>query len=73
MLAQRRVLSLIDLFALQGLALALSTAIVAYATGADASVLLGRRSRSCSRSSLLPWLLHRLIRRLDVQAGTSRT
>ncbi|HEX9301370.1 MAG TPA: formate hydrogenlyase, partial [Casimicrobiaceae bacterium] len=30
MLAQRRVLSLIDLFALQGLALAASTAVVAY-------------------------------------------
>ena len=32
MLAQRRVLSLIDLFAAQGLALSCSTAIVAYAT-----------------------------------------
>ena len=32
MLAQRRVLSLIDLFAAQGLALAVSTAIVAHAT-----------------------------------------
>ena len=33
MLAQRRVLSLIDLFALQGLTLAVSTAVVAYGTG----------------------------------------
>ena len=33
MLAQRRVVSLIDLFAAQGLALACSTAIVGYATG----------------------------------------
>ena len=41
MLAQRRVLSLINLFALQGLALALSTAIVAYATRPAAPVLLG--------------------------------
>ena len=32
MLAQRRVMSLIDLFAAQGLALSVSTAIVAYAT-----------------------------------------
>ena len=32
MLAQRRVLTLIDLFAAQGFALACSTAIVAYAT-----------------------------------------
>ena len=33
MLAQRRVLSLINLFALQGLALAISTGVVAYGTG----------------------------------------
>jgi len=32
MLAQRRIVSLIDLFAAQGLVLALSTAVVAYST-----------------------------------------
>ena len=36
MLAQRRVLTLIDLFAAQGLALACSTGIVAFATGQPA-------------------------------------
>ena len=66
MLAQRRVLSLIDLFAAQGLALSCSTAIVAYGThqphlycSAGLTLLL--------KVALLPWLLHRLIRQLDVK------
>ncbi|HET7096472.1 MAG TPA: formate hydrogenlyase [Casimicrobiaceae bacterium] len=66
MLAQRRILSLVNLFAAQGVALALSTAIVAYAThqphlygSALLTILL--------KVALLPWLLHRLIRRLDVK------
>src|SRR5581483_2198469 len=66
MLAQRRVLSLIDLFALQGLALAISTAVVAWGThqphlyGSTALTLL-------LKVIVLPWILHRLIRRLDVR------
>ena len=66
MLAQRRVLTLINLFAAQGFALACSTAIVAYAThqthlywSAGLTLLL--------KVGLLPWLLHRLIRKLDVR------
>ena len=66
MLAQRRVLTLINLFAAQGFALACSTAIVAYAThqthlywSAGLTLLL--------KVALLPWLLHRLIRKLDVR------
>ena len=66
MLAQRRILSLIDLFAAQGLVLTLSTGFVAYATGQNhlwwsASVTLALKVL------LLPWILHRLIRRLDVK------
>ena len=66
MLSQRRVLSLIDLFAAQGLALAASTAIVAWGTGqthlyASAALTL------VLKVLLLPWLLYRLIRRLDVR------
>jgi hydrogenase-4 component E len=66
MLSQRRVLSLIDLFAWQGLALAVSTAIVAYGTHqthlyASAGLTL------VLKVILLPWLLYRLIRRLDVK------
>jgi hydrogenase-4 component E len=66
MLAQRRVLSLINLFAAQGFALACSTAIVAYAThqphlyGSSLLTLL-------LKVFVLPWLLHRLINQLDVR------
>jgi hydrogenase-4 component E len=66
MLAQRRILSLINLFAWQGALLALSTFIVAYSTGqhhlyysAGLTLLL--------KVLLLPWLLHRLIRKLNVR------
>ena len=66
MLSQRRVLSLIDLFAAQGLALAASTAIVAWGTGQCdlyASAVLTLILKVVS----LPWILYRLIRRLDVR------
>jgi hydrogenase-4 component E len=66
MLAQRRVLSLVNLFAAQGVALGLSTAIVAFATHQPhlyGSALL----TVVLKVALLPWLLHRLIRRLDVK------
>ena len=71
MLAQRRVLSLIDLFAAQGLALTCSTAIVAFATdqphlywSAGLSLLL--------KVILLPFILYRLIRQLDVKWDVER-
>src|SRR5574340_1093345 len=66
MLSQRRILSLINLFALQGFVLALSTFVVAYTTSqhhlyysAGLTLLL--------KVLVLPWLLHRLIRRLNVR------
>ena len=66
MLSQRRVLTLIKLFAWQGAALALSTGIVAWSTGqthlywsAVLTVLL--------KVILIPWVLHRLIDRLYVR------
>jgi hydrogenase-4 component E len=66
MLSQRRVRTLIDLFAAQGLTLACSTAIVAWGTRqphlyASAGLTL------VLKVIVLPWLLHRLIRRLDVR------
>ena len=66
MLTQRRIRSLINLFALQGLVLVLSTAVVAYSTGQphlylSAGVTLGLKVL------LLPWFLHWLIRKLNVQ------
>ena len=66
MLAQRRVLSLINLFAAQGLALAVSTAIVAYAH-AQPHLYWSAALTLALKVVLLPWLLHRLIRKLDVR------
>ena len=66
MLAQRRVLSLVNLFAAQGVALALATAIVAFAT--HQPHLYGSALLTVAlKVGLLPWLLHRLIQRLDVR------
>ena len=66
MLAQRRVLTLIHLFAAQGFALACSTAIVAYAT--HQSHLYGSSVLTLLlKVFVLPWLLHRLINQLDVR------
>ena len=71
MLSQRRVLSLIDLFAAQGLALAASTAVVAWGTGQhhlywSAGLTFGLKVL------LLPWILYRLIRRLNVNWDVER-
>ncbi len=66
MLSQRRILSLINLFAWQGLVLSLSTFVVAYSThqnhlyySAGLTLLL--------KVLVLPWLLHRLILKLNVK------
>jgi len=69
MLAQRRLLSLVNLFAGQGAALVGSTLVVAWSTGqhhlyfsAGLTLLL--------KVLLLPYVLHRLIRRLNLQWDT---
>ena len=66
MLAQRRILTLINLFMLLGLVLAVSTLVVALATyqhhllwSAGLTLLL--------KVIVLPYILHRLIRRLSVK------
>jgi hydrogenase-4 component E len=66
MLSQRRILSLINLFAAQGLVLAIGTLVVAWSSGQhhlyySALITLGLKV------ILLPWILHRLIRRLNVK------
>jgi hydrogenase-4 component E len=66
MLAQRRVLSLINLFGMQGLALAVSTGIVAYGTH-QPHLYWSTGLTLALKVLLLPWLLHRLIRQLDVK------
>lgn len=66
MLAQRRILSLINLFAWQGALLAASTAIVAAST-AQPHLYYSAAITLLLKVMLLPWLLHRLIRRLNVR------
>lgn len=66
MLAQRRILSLINLFAWQGALLALSTLIVAWSTGQH-HLYYSAGLTLALKVILLPWLLHRLIRRLNVR------
>jgi len=67
MLAQRRVLQLIDLFALQGFALFLSTLVMAFKTG-QAHLFYSASLTLLLKVILLPWILHRLIRKLHVKA-----
>ena len=66
MLSQRRIVTLIHLFALQGAALVGSTATVAFATG-QTHLVYSAAITLVLKVVLLPWILHRLIRRLNVQ------
>lgn len=66
MLAQRRVASLIGLYAAQGATLALSTAVVAYATG-QPQLYESTALTVVLKVLLLPWLLQRIVRALDVR------
>jgi hydrogenase-4 component E len=66
MLTQRRILSLINLFAWQGAVLALSTFVVAWST-AQHHLYYSAGLTLLLKVILLPWLLHRLIRRLNVR------
>lgn len=66
MLSQRRILSLINLFAWQGFVLALSTFVVAYTT-AQYHLYYSATLTLLLKALVLPWLLHRLIRKLNVK------
>jgi hydrogenase-4 component E len=66
MLSQRRILSLIHLFTLQGLTLAAATAVVGYVT-AQPHLYLSAGLTFVLKVVLIPTLLHRIIERLDVR------
>ncbi len=66
MLSQRRILSLIHLFTLQGLTVVCATATVAYATGRH-ELYFSAALTFTLKVLLIPYLLHRLIQRLKVQ------
>lgn len=66
MLSQRRVLSLINLFALQGLMLTVSTAVVAWSSSQH-HLYYSAALTLALKVIILPWILHRLIRKLNVK------
>ena len=66
MLTQRRILSLINLFALQGLVLVLSTAMVAYSTN-QTHLYYSVGLTLALKVIVLPLILHRLTRALNVR------
>ena len=66
LLAQRRVLSLIHLFTLQGLVLAASTTVMAHYTD-QPHLYWSAGITFALKVLLMPWLLHRMIERLNVR------
>ncbi|KAI3611196.1 Hydrogenase-4 component E (plasmid) [Cupriavidus necator H850] len=66
MISQRRILSLINLFTLQGATLALATAVVGYVTG-QPHLYLSAGLTLILKVLLIPYLLHRVIDRLQIR------
>ena len=66
MIAQRRILSLINLFTMQGLALVVSTAVVGYAT-AQPHLYVSAGITFVLKVVVIPILLHRVIDRLQIR------
>ncbi len=69
MLSQRRVVSLVNLLALQGALLCAATLVIAWRTG-ESHLYLSAALTLALKVLFLPWLLHRLIRRLEVYWDT---
>ena len=67
MIAQRRVLSLIKLYTLQGAVLVLSTLVVAYVTQ-QSHLYLSAAITFALKVLLIPWLLHRVVLRLHIES-----
>jgi len=66
MLAQRRILSLIHLYTLQGAVLAAAAAVMGYATR-QPHLYVSAAVTLALKVFLIPWLLHRVINRLNVR------
>lgn len=66
MISQRRILTLIHLFTLQGATLALATAVVGYVTR-QPDLYLSAGVTFALKVLLIPYLLHRIIARLDIR------
>ena len=66
MISQRRIVSLINLFTLQGAALVAASILLAYATN-QPDLYVSAGLTLVLKVILIPWLLHRVIRRLNVR------
>ena len=66
MLSQRRILSLIYLFAWQGAVLAVNSVVVAYSTG-QTHLYYSALLTLMLKVIIMPWILHRLIIRLNIK------
>jgi hypothetical protein len=69
MLAQRRIVNLVNLLAVQGAVLLVATLLLAWRTGQH-HLYLSAALTLALKVVLLPWILHRLIRRLGVYWDT---
>lgn len=66
MISQRRIVSLINLFTLQGAALVAASILLGYATN-QPDLYVSAGLTLVLKVILIPWLLHRVIRRLNVR------
>jgi hydrogenase-4 component E len=66
MLSQRRILTLIHLFAMQGAVLTANTFLIAYTTG-QSHLYFSAGLNLVLKVFLLPWILHRLIDQLNIR------
>ncbi len=69
MLSQRRIVNLVNLLALQGGLLLVATLLLAHRTG-QTHLYISAGLTLALKVLLLPWILHRLIRRLEVYWDT---
>jgi len=66
MISQRRIVSLINLFAMQGAALVAASILLGYATQ-QTDLYVSAGLTLLLKVILIPWMLHRVIRRLNVK------
>lgn len=66
MISQRRIVSLINIFAMQGMALVAASFLLGYATHQTDLYVSGALTLVL-KVLFIPWMLHRLIRRLNVR------
>lgn len=66
MISQRRIVSLINLFAMQGAALVAASILIGVATD-QPELYVSAALTMALKVILIPWLLHRVIRRLNVR------